>query len=617
MRTRDEDLDWPSNCDYSAFAQAYIPCMEKAWFEMKDEIRRRFADAVWIPLRMWGSRTTREYGVLGYSNELNAVRSMAIPNAKRKEGEKITWLDTNYSSSVYAYAEGYKPADIYQHNTGEDFGIDLVLVQGFGGMEPSVWHLHQDLVIALGLLREGDAWVCPSEGFIEVVRSTRDPDGETNSITIRAEFLRDYLAARSLALRMTTYRSRDEIMEDCGHIGWSQDGHREEVGGGRFEGRAWDIHEGGQPFGSKTGVFHISRTDIDPESDVPTMGRATDDNTRSASWTTKAEGRKLCRVMGEFWRDEWIEPAASSPRIRGDRVVSTVSFAVNANGDRASADELDDEDVGRWLWFSPQLAPAILARRGSSLKWFTKQTGSIECIPGYGVHFGLNESDLVTAYAHDVARLPEWQRRVWAGFNVTPDGGVCRELLSAHAEARPAHTRAPEGFLGQGLEAIDAAFVALWARPLIREHAATREILKSIHRFRAIDEAGLLALAKDLARLTADSFDVELLHSIAPPEKGKKPGSLKSLETVIAAFIGADRAHELIGPLVGIYELRLGDAHLPSGKIDEARALARLDVGASTLKQGFQLIHIAVSVLFEIAIILESGVPRQTATDPG
>ena len=231
-----------------------------------------------------------------------------------------------YDHGVYVHDGVYKPADVYQRRTGEDFGIDLVLVQSFGSIEPSVWHLNQDLVMALGLLREGDIWVCPSEGYPEVVRLTRNLDGDIDSIKIKAEFLRDYLMARSLALRLTTYRSRRAIMDDCSAVGWNRKGHSEEIENGRFEGRAWDIHEGGEQFGSETAVFHMSRTDVDIESDVPTMGTPNDANVRSENWKTKAEGRKLCHVEGEFWRDEWVEPAPKSTRVRGDHVPSNVSF---------------------------------------------------------------------------------------------------------------------------------------------------------------------------------------------------------------------------------------------------------------------------------------------------
>jgi hypothetical protein len=215
--------------------------MEKDWFEMRDQIRRRFADAVWIPLKMWSETKQGTYGNLGYSNELIGVRSVAILSTKREEGEKISWSDTMYDHGVYVHDGVYKPADVYQRRTGEDFGIDLVMVQSFGSIEPSVWHLNQDLVMALGLLREGNIWVCPSEGYPDVVRLSQESYSNVASIKIRAEFLGDYLAARSLVLRLTTYRSRRAIMDNCSAVGWNRSGHSEEIEGGRFEGRAWDV----------------------------------------------------------------------------------------------------------------------------------------------------------------------------------------------------------------------------------------------------------------------------------------------------------------------------------------------------------------------------------------
>jgi hypothetical protein len=309
--------------------------------------------------------------------------------------------------------------------------MELVLDQSFDGIRPRIWHLNQDLVFALRLLREGDVWVCPSEGYLDVARLTRNADGSEASLTIRAEFLRDYLAARSMALRLATYRRRRAILEDRGHFGWKDEGSREAIFGGRFEGRAWDIHEGGGLFGSEAAVLHVSRTNVDFEIDVPSLGNVADEDVCSNSWTVRKGGRKLCHVEGELWRDEWVEPATHSIRVRGDKVPSAASFIIDAAGARASADNLNEGDVGRWLWFSAQIVTTILARREGSLAWYTRDTGGL-CLPGGScVHFGLNEKDLLTVYASDVSRLPEWQRQIWVGFNVAPNGGVSRELLSA------------------------------------------------------------------------------------------------------------------------------------------------------------------------------------------
>jgi hypothetical protein len=251
-----------------------------------------------------------------------------------------------------------------------------------------------------------------------------------------------------------------------------------------------------------------------------------------------------------------------------------------------------------------EVVMTILGRRGGSLSWYTRNTGGLELPGGSRVHFGLNDKDLVTVFASDIARLPEWQRQIWVGFNVAPDGGVSRELLSAQVEAAPASTQAPEQFLERGLTELNAAFHSRWGMALFKRHEATTEILSRVHRFRALDEAGLLSLAKDLARLTADSLDLGALHQLVPAAKTEKLRTLKSLERLLATLTDAADARRIIEPLVGVYQLRLGDAHMPSAEIAGAFAVLGLDRNASSLQQGTQLLHATVSAIYRINEIL-------------
>ena len=110
-----------------------------------------------------------------------------------------------------------------------------------------------------------------------------------------------------------------------------------------------------------------------------------------------------------------------------------------------------------------------------------------------------------------------------------------------------------------------------------RQHAYVAELIPHIQRFRATDRKGLFALAKDLARITADDIDERQLQTIVAPPKGECWGSLKSLEKVLATKIDPANARKMLGPLVGVYELRLADAHLPPDDAVEA-AMGRIGV---------------------------------------
>lgn len=573
------------------------------WFEMPEYRRRNFSGSVWIPLRS-SLIEEREDG----SEETFCCGSLAVPFQHRGEAERLGWSDIGllHEGGPYAFCDcRYKPAEVYQQDEGVDFGIDLVLVQCPGNGEASIWHINQDLCLALNLIREGDVWVRPEEGFVEVIKQTRNKSGSIASIEIKREFLSDYLAARGLALRLAYYRQRVATLDDRSRVRWPEPMHSDAQDGHRFERRISEVDETGAPYGSKVGFFHVWRTDVDSEEDVPVFGPETDENTGGRSTSFTRGGKKFYRVEGELWREEWIEPATRSERVRGDQSAETISYIVDAAGARETNKALNDEDIGRWLWFDPRVINAIRQRRGSVFGWYTNDTGFVSISKDYRVHFGVNKKNLINTYAYDVARLPLWQQRVWAGYNVAPDGAVSRELLAAQMETRPARTKAPEAILPQLFEAIDGVASGWLGTSLFKEHDAVGDIFERLHRFRALEHDGILALAKDIARLTADRIDKAALQRIVPQPKGENWGTLKSLEKALSTISSADKARSLLSPLVGIYELRLGDAHLPSGKIKEAYALVGINADDEALVQGWRLLEAAVDALDGIGELID------------
>jgi hypothetical protein len=239
------------------------------------------------------------------------------------------------------------------------------------------------------------------------------------------------------------------------------------------------------------------------------------------------------------------------------------------------------------------------------LKWYTRETGSIACSYGYPVHFGINRAGLVNAYASDVACLPLWQKRLWSAHNVSPDSAVSSELLQAQMRAQPARTQAAEEALPYMMEVLDELCERWAGGPLFQPHAATGSILRSVHRFRATNEQGLLALAKDITRVAVDRIETKWLQTIAPPGKDQWR-SIKSLEMALATIVPHDEARSMLSPLVGVYQLRLGDAHLPSSEIEQAFALIGLDRAAPTIIQGQRMLEAVCNVLVGVARTIDA-----------
>ena len=199
--------------------------MNQEWFEMADIRRRRMAAAVWVPLRAVNKlEKSGRYGFPGFKEEFFGAGTLAVHLGNKERAEKLGWMDVGISNEHAPHIDEqiYVPSDVEQEYTGEVIGVHLVLNQRANQNEVNEWHLHQDLVIALGLKREEDVWVSPEEGYSEVARLHRRDDGSPRLLEVRCEHLRDYLCARQMALYITSYRRRELVVEDASYINWNE-----------------------------------------------------------------------------------------------------------------------------------------------------------------------------------------------------------------------------------------------------------------------------------------------------------------------------------------------------------------------------------------------------------
>jgi len=587
--------------------------MTQEWFEMLDLRKKKLDKSVWIPLR--SQKTIRNqipHGTVGYREEFSGHGSIMIPVDKKEITEHLSWSDIgiSHSQGLNFVFEEYSQADTFE--TDDFKGIHLVLDQTFdNNYDNHVWHLHQDLVISLGLKREGDNWVCPRRGYEIVARLEKDEDDSPVVLEIKNQFLKDYLYARNCGLYMTSFFSRVEIFDNRSVLSWNEESKRTEDGKDIWECSVSEIHEGGFLFGEKIAVSHVSRTDVDEDDDVPDMTSfPTDNNVKSEFYEKGFEGKKLYRIMADHWKYEWISPATLSPITLGHEEKIDIFYIVDAAGNKESGKEL--ANGGKWLWFKPELVSTLLGKRGSVLNWYTKDTGRVSCSPSWGVHFGINSLGLITVYAKDIGQLPLWQQQIWSSYNVAPDGGISKELYASQVKAEPASTVAPEAFLEKVIKEINEAANENLQIQFFRGHNSISEIVSSTHRFRAIDTNGLYSLSKDLARIIVDDIDTDSIQKIVLPPKKTKWGSLKSIENLLALKLPKDEARKIMSPFVGIYELRHGDAHLPSSEIEESFKLIKIDRNQPTVIQGYQMLFACVDNLHLILRILNNWTNLKT-----
>ncbi|MBP3709105.1 MAG: hypothetical protein J6I73_01660 [Treponema sp.] len=507
-----------------------------------------------------------------FTEDICSLKSAFIHKSDFDKATVLNWsnLGNHHESSSFVESEKYISCDTLFKDYYDIDGIFPVLVQQLGHGLPEIWSLHQDIVIALRLYREGDIWICPDEDYTEVAHLLRDEKGVPRKIEIKNEFLKDYLCALNMGLVLTWYQDHEKYASSKPNFGWANEHETIPLKNGHWEGRIFETTTTGNQLGNGAFVMHVSRNDIDKDDDVPVMEPPNDDNISGESKVVSLKtGETVFRVSGEIWNSELILPGTFSTRVRGDEPQNYPFFKIDASGTIKTAKQLEDD--GRWLWFTPEVTNALLERKDGCLKWYTRETGRVSCSYGYFIHFGINEKGLITVYAEDIASLPLWQQIIWAGYNVAPDGGVSKELLMSQVDAEPASTQAAEEFLPIEYNRLNELFQNSFDTYLFRKQKEIDSLLPKVHRFRSLSEDGFYNLAKDLARLTVDAICAKEIQKLLTIPAGEKWGSLKTLQNFLIQKFSVEesKAKQIMASLFGIYDMRQVDAHLGDALKDD------------------------------------------------
>jgi hypothetical protein len=498
---------------------------EQDWYKFKTLKRRSYDSQVWVPLRAHFTKERKgEFGQVGFREEYLSVGTIAVAVEQEAVVRSADSQDIRGRGGGRPYVDGdgryVRAEEVVGFHEGVD-GIRLVLDQSIPGRDHQEWHLNQDFVLGMNLLREGDVWVRVEEGRTPVAQLHRNDDGSPQRLEVKVEFLKDYLSARKMVLAVGTFSSRSVVQRENPDLPWERPTAFEEdaAAGWRWRGDITEIHEGtAYQFGSEMRVLSMKRTDYDPDDEAPAL--EVGGEFKSDSWTVPL-GRgvaKVYRVSGELWKTEWISPAASSPRVGDEKSPSTAYFNVGGAGVRVSGDDLPNGL--EWLWFRPEIVADALSFPDGNLEWFTANTGNLRFTPGNGVHFGVNELGNVNVLAVDIERLPSWDQNRWAAFNISPTGKVSDELVASQVRAEPADTVAPEAGVVQVLSKLGDAVKKRFGVDLYLSDIAPN-ILRLTHRFTAKDEDGLRNLAKDITRLFAELINHAGLHRVG---LAKAPG---------------------------------------------------------------------------------------------
>ncbi|MBQ6245332.1 MAG: hypothetical protein IJK04_00590 [Kiritimatiellae bacterium] len=570
------------------------------WFEMDDILRGSLVGNAWVPI--WRSRLVKNeltHGTVGYWEEFTGLNSLVVNPEFWDEMKNLDYstLSPNQSHRPWKNHGIYnRPMEYVENNVS--MGDFLVVQQLFEQDESPILQINQDLILALRLKEENGVWLCPEEGYEPVVRIQHDDGGKEFEVDIRLSFLKDYLSARGCRLLVKEFFQRIEFVPNLDHLPFlTQDERGIERSSDDWRWDCWyhPMDKNGNFVNGGIDVLSMAYVEKEDIGDAPQFSPDCDEM-QSKRFFIPPNPEDHVGIFAELRRTEFILPAKNSPRVLLEDEPS-LSFIASPDGTTKTAEEL--KFPPQWLFFRSGIIPTLLEIRNSTLSWFTRDTGAVQC-GNNSVHFGVNEIGLISVFAKDIVDLPSWLQSRWKGFNVIPEGGPSRELLASQMYCNPAATKAPESLLPELFERINGWFQSHYGCLMFLEQAFRQELIRSIHRFRVQTKNDIYSLAKDVVRLTTDSINITILRKLLK-SKGKTESDLKNigsnklLESFWLQFNPA--AAQMISPLFFLYDMRLGDSHPLAEKSKMAAKKLGLNADIPLVKQGELIIKAVVNVL--------------------
>jgi hypothetical protein len=270
-------------------------------------------------------------------------------------------------------------------------------------------------------------------------------------------------------------------------------------------------------------------------------------------------------------RSPWHYPRIHEAR---DDEGPAPTFIFNAAGDRRPATDASPVD---YLYFRLPVLGKYLDALGYDVFFVMRHWGQA-CGPGDAcVDVGINERELVTAYALDIADLTHAEQQHWASYTSLPDGEVCWELWETRMQQRPPHAPNVVEHVGGARKRLAIAFRQRFDGDLYPDQGSPARDADARHMnvgpVRG-EQREVVQLAQPLYTWVIESMSIGALR--APLEQGGIGFDLNArqivlLRTVLAKVVGVgeSQGQSLVSALQALNKLRVDAAHSIESDVGE------------------------------------------------
>lgn len=569
--------------------EVFNPMNEQAWFEMVDVKRTIYGDGEWTPLWVYEVSRSGDMFSAPYEEEICRIRTLFSPVTNKVELFE-RWLDLD-SDAVYACVDkGHyrKPGFYYSNSSTEPaMGEYAVLSYDIGNSQQGGLLINQDLVVALKLISNNGNWIRPSNCNLVVIKTEKDSSGRVTSIQVRTEYLRDYLCARGMGLYIEEFRHRQEHSGDGRSIMWRTSPTVEEMslasGYGKYEWKGWMFkHDDKYTWREIDGI------------DNGLLG-----------------AQQYYRVEGQLWKQHWVTPSQTSPRVAND--VVALEYYVKPNGEKHTISALDDDEFGGlYLFFKSDIVRHVMLA-GIDIVWESRDVFCIKFPDGQGVLFGTCQSGKCFCIAADIARMGFWEQNLVYGDNIRPEDPseyVDSELFRNQMMCEYLHTKAPEVEFVRLLNKLEDVFQEKTGVKLWQDIDSSECVMKDVTRFCSDDQNGFVRLAKNITVAMIERLNSKALRHYI--DGRVETNQLKSIDLLVATISLIDSKMDggkQVEFMRVINSIRQADAHLmPQADIEKRIGTIEMKHHLSWIGKGACLIEYANQGLERLISVLSRSI---------
>ena len=325
------------------------------------------------------------------------------------------------------------------------------------------------------------------------------------------------------------------------------------------------------------------------------------------------------RVRSILWRNYLVPPYPEPKRERNPWFIppddprrTSSEFYLNDEGRKGS---LSDRGCPAYVHFRREVLRRYLETDGFSVYFHMRTWGFAVNRRGNSVDVGINDDEQVTAFARDIAKLPDEEQAYWAAHSCFPSGGVCHELFQTRMQLDPPHSPNVLELADEARQAVERAVQPFVDVPLYRDSTLSRRDQCALTVGPLGDDVGETArLSKLLYQLCLESLDVGgLRRAVAkctsPEQKNVNQwGSIRCLQELAIQHgkLAQDEAERIVASLRDLNSIRQVDAHPGSLPGHDLRRMYGIQSATSILPVWRAIVDSTVGAMRELACVIEN-----------